>query len=79
MPVARELLSMFEFSRNHKTHFPLILMNVLHHNKEVYPQINKPFRCIDIHNRKAYIALWVHPFTHVDGLSLDYGGLGLIW
>ena len=29
----------------------------------MYPQIDKPFRCIDIYNRKAYIALWVHPFT----------------
>ena len=28
-------------------------MNVLYRNKEVYPQIDDPFRCIDIYNRKA--------------------------
>ena len=37
-------------------------MNVLYRNKEVYPQIDDPFRCIDIYYRKACVALWVHPF-----------------
>ena len=36
-------------------------MNVLYCNKEVYPQIDDPFRCINIYNRKAFVALWVHP------------------
>ena len=36
-------------------------MNVLYRNKEVYPQIDEPFRCIDIYNRKASGPLWVHP------------------
>ena len=38
-----------------------ISMNVLYYNKEVYPQINKPFRCIDIYNRKTSVTLLVHP------------------
>ena len=29
----------------------------------MYPQIDKPFRCIDIYNRKASIALLVQPLT----------------
>ena len=40
-------------------------MNVHYRNKEVYPQINKPCRCIDTYNRKASVALWVHPFTQI--------------
>ena len=39
-------------------------MNVLYRNKEVYPQIDEPFRCIDIYNRKASVPLWVYPLTH---------------
>ena len=39
-------------------------MNVLYHNKEVYQQIDEPVRCIDIYNRKASVALWVHPLTN---------------
>ena len=37
-------------------------MNVLYRNKELYPQIDEPFRCVDIYNRKASVPLWVHPF-----------------
>ena len=37
-------------------------MNVLYRNKEVYPQIDEPFRRVDIYNRKASVPLWVHPF-----------------
>ena len=33
-------------------------MNVLYCNKGVYPQIDDPFRCIDIYNRKVLVALW---------------------
>ena len=29
----------------------------------MFPQIDKLFRCIDIYNRKAPVALWVHPLT----------------
>ena len=29
----------------------------------MYPQIDKPFQCIDIYSRKPSVALWVHPFT----------------
>ena len=49
-------------------------MNVLYRNKEVYPQIDKPFRCIDIHNRKAYIALWVHPLHETVDLTTAFFG-----
>ena len=38
-------------------------MNVHYRNKEVYPQIDKPFRCIDTYSRKAPVPLWVHPFS----------------
>ena len=54
------LLSMFEFNQNKKkTHFPSITisMNVLYRNKKVYPQINKPFQCIDINSSKAIARL----------------------
>ena len=29
--------------------------------KKLYPQIDKPFRCINIYSRKASIALWYTP------------------
>ena len=46
-------------------------MNVLYCNKEVYPQIDDPFQCIDIYNRKALVALWVHPFRVVHNQSFE--------
>ena len=59
MPIVREILNMFEFSRNSKI---AISMNTLHRKEKVYPQIDKAFRCIDTYNRKTAVALWVHPF-----------------
>ena len=64
MPIVKEISSMLELSRNRKNSFSVnnpILMNVLYRNKEVYPQIDTPFQCIDIYNHKASVALWVHP------------------
>ena len=29
----------------------------------MYPQIDKPFRCIDIYSAKPSVALWVHPLS----------------
>ena len=29
----------------------------------MYPLIDKPFRCIDIYSRKAFVALWVQPYS----------------
>ena len=57
---------MFELSREKNPPFPstTISMNVLYRNKEVYPQSNESFQCIDIYNRKASVALWVLPLTH---------------
>ena len=46
-------------------------MNVHYRNKEMYPQIDKPCRCIDTYNRKASVALWVHPFRLVWFLQLE--------
>ena len=54
-------------------------MNVLYRNKEVYPQIDEPFRCIDIYNRKASVPLWVHPFNHRDDAILYIAYVMLIW
>ena len=62
MTIAREILNMFEFSRNKKNAFSIEIV-ILYRNKEVYPQINEPFRCIDMCNRKPSVVLWVHPFT----------------
>ena len=56
---------MFEFSRNQKNTFS-IEKAILYRNKEVYPQIDEPFGCIDIYSSKAIVALWVHPFIQVN-------------
>ena len=75
MPIAKEILSMFEFSRN-----PKIALSVYNHFNECAlsqersvptdQHMNKHFRCIDIYvliesHRKASVALWVHPW--IDG------------
>ena len=52
MPIAKEILSMFEFNRK-----PINAMNVLCRKKEVYPQIDKHFRRIDIYSSKAIARL----------------------
>ena len=62
MPIAKEILNMFEFSRNQENTLS-ISMNPFYRNKYVYPQGDEPFRSIDTYNRKASVALWVHPFT----------------
>ena len=74
MPIARELLSRFEFTRNKKTPFPSITIsiNVLYCAKEV-SQSQEPFRCIDIYNRKASDALWVHHRCPTVGPKLSMG------
>ena len=38
----------------------------------MFPQIDKPFVCIDIYNRKAPVALWVHPLTQSLSHSLTH-------
>ena len=63
MTIAREILNMFEFSRNQKNAFSTEIV-ILYRNKEMYPQIDEPFRCIDMCNRKASVVLWVHPYTN---------------
>ena len=35
----------------------------------MYPLIDKPFRCIDIYSRKAFVALWVQPLTEISVLK----------
>ena len=65
MPIEKEILNMFEFSRNKKN---TIFVDT---NFDEYPlsqqrsvtQIDEPFRCIDIYNRKASVPLWVHPLS----------------
>ena len=54
---------MFKFSRNQKNTFSIEIV-ILYRNKQVYPQIDEPFRCIDIYNRKASVVLWLHPFSY---------------
>ena len=49
-----------------------ISINALSPKKKVYPQIDKPFRCIDIYNSKAYITLWVHPFMQLKENLVEY-------
>ena len=46
-------------SKSRKTHVQSITisMNAIYCNKEVYPQSNKPFRCIDIDSMKAITSL----------------------
>ena len=58
MPIEREILNMFEFSRNSK-----IAIAFDSHFDEDTSQIDKAFRCIDTYNRKTSTALWVHPFS----------------
>ena len=48
-------------------------MNGHYRNKEVLPQINLPFRFIDIYHRKPSVALRVHPLRVVL-LGVTLGG-----
>ena len=38
-------------------------------------QSDEPFKCIDIFNRKASVALWVHNFTVIGCGTMGYWGL----
>ena len=49
MPIAREILSMFEFSRNQKNTF----------------SVDNYFDGLIESHRKVSIALWVHPFNQI--------------
>ena len=69
--MASEILNMLEFSWNQKNTFSIEIV-ILYRNKEVYPKIDEPFRCIDIYNRKASVVLWVHPFMIDHGSMKEY-------
>ena len=43
----------------------------------MYPQIDKPLRCINIYSCKAFVALWVHPFSHQNVICFDDIGLDI--
>ena len=64
MPIEKEILNMLDLGRK-----PFQLFFYIEIGKDrkglVYPQIDKPFRCIDIYNPKASVALWVHPFIQI--------------
>ena len=63
MPIEKEILNMLDLGRK-----PFQLFFYIEIGKDrkglVYPQIDKPFRFIDIYNPEAFVALWVHPFRH---------------
>ena len=73
MPIAREIINMFEFSRNSK-----IAISVDNHFDEYTPSQGKSvptdrqtvlmhrYVVIESH-RKTSVALWVHPFTSLLG------------
>ena len=73
MPTEKKILNMFEFSRNQKNTFSVDThFNEAPLSQQISVQSNEPFICIDIYNRKASVALWVHP------LSLGMND-GMIW
>ena len=56
----KEILDMFEFSQKKK-------MNAIYRNKEVYPKSDEPFRCINIHHRKASVSLsCINSHMHIE-------------
>ena len=62
MPIKKEILNMLDLGRK-----PFQLFFYIEIGKDrkglVYPLIGKPFRCINIYNPKASVALRVHPFS----------------
>ena len=67
MPIEKEILNMLDLGRKP---FQLFFYIKIGEDRKglVYPQIDKPFRCIDIYNPKAFLALWVHPFRRAGHL-----------
>ena len=62
MPIEKEILNMLDLGRKL---FQLFYYIEIGKDRKglVYPQIDKPFRCINIYNPKVSVARWVHPLT----------------